>query len=108
MRERYSEEAIHSAARLAGRLKWLSVLTHLGTNIYMAAEAKNSSFSQVMDGVGAAFALAPLVFRPHWQDVCDEQESYKKRIYAPIASATILGEPGTGHVAPGAVISMSF
>jgi hypothetical protein len=108
VRERYAEEAIHSASRLAWRLKWLSVLTNLGSNLYMVTQAKSQTFSQVMDGVGAAFAFAPLVFRTHWQDVADEQESYKKRIYAPIASATVLREPGTNSVAPGAVLMMSF
>ena len=108
IRERYAEEAIHSASRLAWRLKWLSVLTNLGTNVYMATQARGGSFELVADGVAAAFSFAPLIFRSHWQDVQDEQESYKKRIYAPIASVTVLREPGTGNVAPGAVLSLSF
>lgn len=108
VRERDAEESIHSAARLAWRLKWLSVLTNLGSNIYMATQSKSSSFSQVADGVAAGFALTPLIFCSHWETVAAEQESYKKRIYAPIASATVFREPVTGNMAPGAVMMMSF
>ncbi|MGK5085521.1 hypothetical protein WDW37_19710 [Bdellovibrionota bacterium FG-1] len=108
MRERYAEEVIHAQARLASRLKWLSVLTQLGTNVYLLSQAMSGSFSQVVDGVAAGLAVAPLIFGSHWQDVANEQDSYKKRIYAPLASATIFREPGTGNIAPGAVLMMSF
>jgi hypothetical protein len=108
VRERYAEEAINAQARLACRLKWISVATNLGANIYMATQAKPSSFSQVADGVAAAVALTPLIFRSHAQDVADEQSEYKKRIYAPLATATVFSEPRTGQVAPGLLFSMSF
>jgi hypothetical protein len=108
IRERFAEEAIKSAARLDGQLRWLSVLTNLGSSAYMIAKAQSGSFSQVMGGVAAAFSLAPIVFCGHRHQVAHEQESYKKRIYAPIASATLMSEPGTGNPAPGAFLSMRF
>lgn len=108
VRERAAEESINSASRLACRLKWLSVITNLGANVYMASQAKSSSFGQVASGVAAALAFTPVIFGSHWNEVAEEQENYKKRIYAPIASATVFREPSTGNIAPGAVMMMSF
>jgi hypothetical protein len=84
-RERFAEEAIRSQARLAMRLKWLSVTTNLFANIYMATQVKSGTYSQVFDFVGVGMALAPMVFRTHYQNVSDEQDDYKKRIYGPVS-----------------------
>jgi hypothetical protein len=107
-RERFSEVAIQANARLATRLKWLSIGTNLGANLYMLGKAGNGSFSQVLDGIAAALAFTPLVFRSHAEDVACEQEDYKKRIYAPVASAAMFAEPGTGAPAPGVRLSLAF
>lgn len=107
-RERAAEEAIRKQARLVSRLKWLSFLSNLGAAGYMAAKSDMGSVSQITDGVAAAFAFAPLVFRSRWQDVHEEQQEYKKRIYAPIASTGLMSEPGTGRVAPGVFLTMAF
>lgn len=108
VRERAAEEAIRSASRMASRIKWISVLANVGVNGYMAAQAKVGTLPQVIDGLALVAAFAPLVFGSHAQDVYREQESYKKRIYAPIASFTIMSEPKTGAAAPGAALRLSF
>ena len=107
-RERYAEEVFRSQARLATRLKWLSVATNLGANVLMITNGQSGSTAQVFAATGAVLSLTPLVFRSYRQDIADEQEDYKKRIYGPVASATIFSAPGTHEAAPGVVLSMSF
>lgn len=108
IRERAAEEAIRSASKMAWRLKWLSVLANVGVNGYMATQAQGSTLPQTIDILAAVAAFAPVVFGNNAQDVYREQESYKKRIYAPIAALTVMREPGTGASAPGAALRFSF
>ncbi len=107
-RERIAEERINAAARLGRKIQWLSVLTNAGAAIYMNSNAEPGSFSKVVDGATIAFAVAPLFFRYHWIDVAEEQRDYKKRIYAPVASATVFAEPGSGRLAPGLALALGF
>jgi hypothetical protein len=86
-RERFAEEAIRAQSRLAMRLKWLSVFTNLGADLYMATQVRSGTYSQVFDFVAAGLALAPIIFRSHYQNVSDEQDDYKKRIYGPVSGA---------------------
>lgn len=107
-RERAAEEAIRRPARLASRLKWLSLLSNLGASGYMLWKSDFNSFSVVFDGVSAIVAMAPVIFRSPWEDVAHQQNEYKKRIYAPVASAGFMLEPGTGKAVPALALSMSF
>jgi hypothetical protein len=108
IRERAAEEAIRSASNMAWRFKWLSVLANVGVNGYMATQAKSSTLPQTIDILAAAAAFAPVIFGNNAQNVYREQESYKKRIYAPIASLAVMREPGTGATVPGAAFRLSF
>jgi hypothetical protein len=107
-RERAAEEAIRAAARMHRRIKWISVLANAGVNGYMASQNKSATVPMAIDGVAFLFAFAPVVFGSHAENVHNEQESYKKRIYAPIASVSLLSEPGTGNAVPGATLRLSF
>ena len=109
-RERAAEEALRRASKMAMRMKWLSVLFNAAANGYMAAQAKGSTVPQGVDGVAFLFSFAPLVFNSHAEEVYSEQENYKKRIYAPIASLSMVSfrEPGTGAFAPGAMVRLAF
>ncbi|MEK6704417.1 MAG: hypothetical protein AABZ06_01375 [Bdellovibrionota bacterium] len=106
VRERYAEEEINSTSSLAKKLMWLSVATNFGTAIYMAGKSEPETLSSLVDGIAIATAFAPLVFRSRWMAVSNEQQEYKKRIYAPVA--TVIPEPGTGNPAPGLILSVFF
>ena len=108
MRERMAEEAIGKQARLASRLKWLSVLSNAGAGIYMVAKSQSDSFGRLMDGAAILVALTPILFKHTWIDVYSQQESYKKRIYGPVAQAGwTLAEVG-GKVAPAVALTVRF
>ncbi len=124
-REREAEEDIKSIAAMGERLKWLSVVTNLGTSIYMIAKSGSNSNSCVncpnssttssanttAQGFGiasAAISLFPLIFRFHWHDVAESQMDYKKRIFAPVANVTFFHDPMTGKEVPGMALSLRF
>lgn len=111
-RERMAEEALNHQARLGRTLQWIAMPTNFFASVYMAAKAEPGSFSQVVDGVAAAMALAPLIFRYSWIDVAGEQEEYKKRIYGPIGGMvpkpTWFRDRVTGSLSPGMALSFRF
>jgi hypothetical protein len=115
-RERAAEEEIRSIAATGQRIRWLAILSNLGTAAYMISQ--ESKLKDPVTGTNypatisryaaAALSLSPLVFGFHWSDVKNQQQEYKKRIYAPVASATFLLEPATQTLVPGMLFSMRF
>lgn len=87
-RERLSEEALESPARLGKRLIWISTLTNFGVSAYMASKATSSSMEQIASLVSCAAAFTPLIFKYRWQDVASDHQQYKKRIYGPVAAVS--------------------
>ena len=108
VRERTSEEAIESAARMGRRLTLISVITNVGAGAYMLTKATSGSFSFAADLITMAVAFTPVIFPFRWQTVANDQHDYKKKIFAPVASATFYKEPGTGNLAPGMLLGLAF
>lgn len=105
VKERLSEEAIEAPAALAKRLTWLSVATNLGASAFIASSAGEKA--KIVGGVAAVASLAPIIFRYHWTTVHRHHKNYKKRIYGPVASFTLLKGDDEALV-PGFNWSMTF
>lgn len=88
-RERAAEEAIAGAASTGTALKWLSFLSNTGASMYLASNANSGSLSSAADLIAVAAAFSPLIFEPRWIRVRREQQDYKKRIFGPLASASL-------------------
>ncbi len=106
-RERAAEEAIEEAARLGTRLRWLSLLTNLGASAYMATNAESKSAAQIGDVVSMALAFTPVIFTPRWNRISREQQDYKKRIFSPLASTTLI-RTSASSVSPALALTWSF
>jgi len=114
-RERRAEEELKYTAMLMNRVKWLSVATNLGAGVYMVTQrgALGSTYNNTALTLGTtiatmAFSVLPIAFKTYWEQVWDQQHDYKKRIFAPVASATIFTEPVTRAAAPGLMLSLAF
>lgn len=113
-RERLAEEEIQKISAAGERLRWLSFFSNLGASIYLLAQKNNGigdDKKNVMTGFQVAAAVAsltPLIFGFHWHDVAMEQKEYKKKIYAPVANATVFVDPVTQKTIPGLVLSVGF
>ncbi len=105
-RERYAEEGMNSAARLAKKLKWMSAITNVAANTYMLSNVKKDSTSEIIDGVAILAALGPLFFETTWEQVWRDQKSYKKKIYGPIVSTSLFNIDNT--YVPGLALSLKF
>lgn len=110
VRERMSEEQIASASSAGERIRWMSILTNLGAVVTMGAKGGPAGFSTAQAfQIGAAiFAFAPLIYGFHWHDVYLDQREYKKRIYGPVASATLLYDQKSQTYVPGLSLSLRF
>jgi hypothetical protein len=110
--ERLAEEEINSLKRVGTRMKWISVITNLGLN----AMLNDANPDKTDDQKGAKFvaslsqvlAFAPLFFTTHWETVAEEQDKYKKKIYAPVAMTPILMDPTNTYAATGASLIWQF
>ena len=107
-KERLAEEELEDIRSMGTRLLILSTITNLASSIYMTSQSKEDSLASFTGIVSAITALAPIIFPSPWRKPAAEHQRYKKRIYGPIASGTLLYEPKVGKAAPGLLLSYSF
>ncbi len=107
-RERMAEESLKKAAKLGTRLKYLSFFSNLPTAIYMLAEAKKDTISIPVNAAAVVASIAPLIFTYSWNQIYKEQMNYKKKIYAPLVSNTILYHSGLKKYLPGITLSWNL
>ncbi len=109
--ERLAEEEIEFASSLGWKLAIFSVCTQsISGGMLMALNRPMTP--AFFAGLGTTIlAFTPLIFQYRWSRVAGEQRDYKKRIYAPIASAGLLPEmskDGQFSVAPMMTLSFSL
>ncbi len=107
-RERMAEETIQRAAKIAKKMKWLSVVSNLAASALMGSAGKPDGWSNALAGVSAVASLTPLIFKHRWEETASLQEEYKRRIYAPVAGPTLLTDPYGRSVSPGVSLSLRF
>lgn len=108
IRERLAEERINKIAATYKKLKWISFGTNLGASAYMFSKAKSGTLSKPLAIYSALAAITPLLFSTKYEDVAKEQKAYKKKIYAPVVSTTLLYDKAQRKYLPGAMVSMQF
>ena len=108
LRERISEEALKGASSISNRVVWLSILSNMAASILMTGSSDEDTIAPIFSMLSAVTAWTPFVFKNHWGNVYSEHQNYKKRIYAPIAMATLLNVPGSNKVVPGMALKFSF
>ncbi|MBL6990577.1 MAG: hypothetical protein ISR65_12400 [Bacteriovoracaceae bacterium] len=108
LKERMAEEAISDAASVGVRLVWMSIISNAVASGLMASAAEKDSVGQILSGLSVAISFAPLIFSNRWRKVYWNHQKYKKRIYAPVASGTILFDPVTKKTYPGVMVAWNF
>lgn len=119
-RERFAEEAVQRAARNGNRLRFLAATLQGVTNVYVFVSSfaygrnfpndmivqSRSTMGMVAAGVGFLAAFAPVFFRPYWIDVAEEQDSFRKRIFSPVAQPAVF--PVGDSLVPGVALAWKF
>lgn len=110
--ERMAEEEINSLRSIGTKLKWLSVVTNLAMSSMLISANPNETDDQKgaynVAGLAGLMAFAPLFFDYRWERVADEQEKYKKKIYAPVAWSPIMVDPTGRNTATGMNLTWMF
>ena len=106
--ERLAEEELSSLRTLSKRIRWFSFFTNVGASAFMYSSALEDSDAQKIAGISGLMAFAPLLFSYHWEKVANEQEKYKKKIYAPVAMTPIMIDPFKKVAATGASLLWKF
>lgn len=106
--ERLAEEELSSLRTTGKRIRWFSFLTNLAASAYMYGSAEDDSDAQKISGISGLMAFAPLLFPYYWETVANEQDKYKKKIYAPVAIAPIVFDPFKRVSATGASLIWNF
>jgi hypothetical protein len=82
--ERYAEESIYGASRVATVMKWTAFATNAGASMMVVQNA----YKPMTRGMGALAVVGstlPLLFEHRWNSVQRFQGEYKKRIYGPLS-----------------------
>lgn len=104
-KERMAEEALYGPGHLGFTIRWAAAVTNLASSLLLFDKAHDDS--KVYIGVATATSLLPLIVKSRWERVADRHREYKKKIYGPIASPTIMPD-GQGGVVPGYAVNFSF
>lgn len=106
LRERLSEEAFEKSARTMRVLQVASVITNFAANgmsvIYSDDQGK------MVAGVSALLAFLPLIFEDHNISVHEKHIEYKKKIYAPLKSASVHYDPYSKTITPVQTLTWTF
>lgn len=106
--ERLAEEEINEMRTLGRRIRWFSVATNLAASGYLMGNLESESDAQISAGFSALLALGPLFFKYHWEDVANEQDKYKKKIFSPVAMMPITKNPFSNDRASGVSLLYTF
>ncbi|MBT4792379.1 MAG: hypothetical protein HON90_12480 [Halobacteriovoraceae bacterium] len=106
--ERMAEEEIHSLKALGRKLRWFSVASNLIASAYLAENVEDESDAKAIAGVSAAVAILPLFFSYRWENVSEEQDKYKRKIFGPLVMAPIMFDPINQKSATGLSLNLTF
>ena len=95
-----AELQVERGSANANRLRGFVSVVNLGVNVPLIVLAVRGGLSASgpapfflsggaglsIAAVGAVLAITPLLFKPHWMTVAPEQDDFRKRNFAPVAS----------------------
>jgi hypothetical protein len=94
--ERLAEEELFAAARVARKMKWASFITNAGASVYALSSSEKDSAGQGLSALALATSALPLLFPLRWEQVAEDHQSYKKKIFGPInVTQSMLFDPVT-------------
>jgi hypothetical protein len=105
-RERLSEEALERPAKTMRVLEWASFITNFGANALILDYGNDKG--KVIAGIGVVMAFLPFMFEDRSIDLYEKHLEYKKKIYAPIKSASVSYDPRSKTWTPMTNLSWNF
>ncbi len=106
--ERLAEEELSAMRTMGRRIRWFSAATNLAASLFLLDSVKSDTDAEVAANVSSLLSVLPLFFKYHWEDVANEQDKYKKKIFSPVAMAPIITNPITQTKATGIALLYRF
>ncbi len=106
LRERLAEEALERPARTMRILETVSVITNVAANGMSLVYADD--YGKMVAGVSVILSFLPLIFQDHSISVYNKHIEYKKKIYAPLKSASLSYDPYTRKLTPLSTLTWTF
>lgn len=106
-RERLAEEGLSAAARSSFVISLAATIT-LGASSALGMMMANSTANSLISATVGLLSFAPLIIGMYPTHVYNQHLEYKKKIYGPISSFTLMPEPITSRLAPGVSIALGF
>lgn len=104
-RERLAEEALAAPAGLGKKITIMATVSNFLINLGVFGSSGEAGRQAA--AIGALAAFAPLVFPYHWQTIHDQHQLYKKKIYGPVVSNSIIKSP-QGELLPAMSLQWGF
>ncbi len=108
IKERLAEEELRNIRGFSKRMRYLSAATNIGALAYMFGNAESGTLASPMLIASMVLATLPIFLPCPWKKPADQQDIYKKKIYGPIASATLLLDPKSKKLVPGILLGLRF
>lgn len=106
LRERLAEEALEKPARTMRILQTVAVITNFTASAANALYVNDQG--KMVAGVSAILAFLPLMFEDHNILVYEKHIEYKKKIYAPLKSASMHYDPSSKTLTPLTTLTWNF
>lgn len=106
LRERLAEEALEKPAKTMRVLQNIAVITCAGANLATGIHGNESGV--VIAGVTTLLSFLPWMFEDHNISVYDKHIEYKKKIYAPLKSASFFYDPYSKTLTPVSQLTWTF
>ncbi len=106
LRERLAEEALERPARTMRILQTVSVITNVAANTMSVLYADD--YGKMVAGVSIVLSFLPLMFEDHSISVYDKHIEYKKKIYAPLKSASVSYDPYSRTLTPVTTLTWTY
>jgi len=106
-KERLAEENLERIHSLGNKMRWTSFVTNAAVSGYMVGKAKKDSLAILTGVVAIISSSLPVIFDHSWVTPYNEQQKYKKKIYAPIVMAGPMISPQMTF-APGVNLNWIF
>ncbi|MBC75661.1 MAG: hypothetical protein CME64_06565 [Halobacteriovoraceae bacterium] len=111
LKERIAEEKINSLRSIGKKIRWAGAITNLAASLNLQGaiddETDEGKRAKTLASVSAAVSLASFFFPSRWEEVADEQEKYKKKIYSPVSLAPAIFNTNKGY-ASGLALAWNF
>ncbi|MEZ4872564.1 MAG: hypothetical protein R2827_10075 [Bdellovibrionales bacterium] len=108
-RERIAEEHLYDAYIVGQRMSWIFAVSNFAFAMTLQdmTDESSSNEAKLLVPITAIASFLPIFIKYRSYEVYQQHETYKKKIYGPVASPSLLAD-NKGRLAPGLQLTFNF